>query len=51
MSFEPILDRAEFRPQLHPYAKMAYGLLFAIPKVIRFRYRRIEILMLCLFGR
>ncbi len=35
--FLPILDRAEFRPQLHPYAKMAYGLLFAIPKVIRLR--------------
>ncbi len=29
---------------------MAYGLLFAIPKVIYLRYCRIEILMLGLFG-
>ena len=29
---------------------MAYGLLFAIPKVICVRYRRMEILMLGLFG-
>ncbi len=50
MSFLPIFDRAEFRSQLHPYAKMAYGLLFAIPKVICLRYCRMEIFMLGLFG-
>ena len=36
MSFYLILDRADFRSQLHPYAKMACGLLLAIPKVRRF---------------
>ena len=46
MSFFPILDRAEFRPQLHPYAKMAYGLLFAIPKVVCLRYCSVEVLIL-----
>lgn len=29
----PILDRAEFRSQLHPFAKMAYSVLSVIPKV------------------
>src|SRR6266702_279384 len=33
MSFYLILDRADFRSQLHPYAKMACGVLLAIPKV------------------
>ena len=41
---------AELLPQLHPYARMAYSLLFAIPKVTRLCYCGIEILMLCLFG-
>ncbi len=36
MSFYLVLDRADFRSQLHPYAKMACGLLLAIPKVHRF---------------
>src|SRR6266702_4566954 len=36
MSFYLMLDRADFRSQLHPYAKMACSLLFAIPKVRRF---------------
>jgi len=36
MSFYLMLDRANFRSQLHPYAKMACGLLLAIPKVRRF---------------
>ena len=45
MSFLPILDNAEFCSQLHPYAKMAYGLIFVIPKVICLGYRRVEILM------
>ena len=40
----------EFHPQLSPYAKMAHGLLFAIPKVACLRYCHIEILMLCFFG-
>src|SRR6266702_1448280 len=35
-SFCLMLDRADFRSQLHPYAKMACGLLLAIPKVHRF---------------
>ena len=29
----PLLDRADFRSQLHPFAKMAYGLVSAIPEV------------------
>ena len=41
-----ILYLPECRPQLSPYAKMAHGLLFAIPKVIRLRYRRSDILIL-----
>ena len=41
----PIFYQSEFRPQLHPYAKMAYGLLFAIPKVICLRYCQIQMLM------
>ena len=45
-----ILDLPECRAQLSLYAKMAYGLLFAIPKVIRLRYRRSDILILCLYG-
>ena len=45
-----ILYLPECRPQLSPYAKMAHGLLFAIPKVIRLRYRRSDILTLCLYG-
>ncbi|SRR6266702_1586072 len=36
MSFYLMLDRADFRSQLHPYVKMACGLLLAIPKVHRF---------------
>src|SRR6266702_47895 len=36
MPFYLMLDRADFRSQLHPYARMAYGLLLAIPKVHRF---------------
>ncbi len=36
MSFYLMLNRADFRSQLHPYAKMACSLLFAIPKVRRF---------------
>src|SRR6266702_2789864 len=36
MSIYLMLDRANFRSQLHPYAKMACGLLLAIPKVRRF---------------
>ncbi len=36
MSFYLMLGRADFRSQLHPYAKMACGLLLAIPKVDRF---------------
>ena len=36
MSFYLMLDLADFRSQLHPYAKMACGLLLAIPKVHRF---------------
>ena len=40
----PMLDRADFRSQLHPYAKMACGLLLAIPKV---RYCRKEMPMPC----
>src|SRR6266702_1977268 len=36
MSFYLMLDRADFRSQLHPYAKMACGLILAIPKVRRF---------------
>ncbi len=37
--------------QLHPHAKMAYNLLFVIPKVICLRYCRMGILVLYLFGR
>ncbi len=36
MSFYLMLDRADFCSQLHPYAKIACGLLLAIPKVRRF---------------
>ena len=44
----PIVGGFERCPQLSPYAKMAYGLLFAIPKVSRthVRYARGEIFML-----
>ncbi len=47
MSFYLMLDRADFRSQLHPYAKMAFGLLFAIPKVYRFALLLKETLMSC----
>ncbi len=36
MSFCLMPDRANFRSQLHPFTKMACGLLLAIPKVHRF---------------
>ncbi|KAH9000384.1 hypothetical protein EDB92DRAFT_497310 [Lactarius akahatsu] len=40
MSFLLILHKIEVRPQLHPYAKMAYGLLFAIPKTLVEQFQR-----------
>jgi hypothetical protein len=40
MSFFLILGWIKFRPQLHPFAQMAYSLLFAIPKVTRLHLRR-----------
>ena len=45
----PIVGGFERCPQLSPYAKMAYGLLFAIPKVSRthVHYTWREIFMLC----
>ncbi len=36
ISFLLRVDRAEFRPQLHPFAKMAYGMVSAIPEVHMF---------------
>ncbi|KAH9016720.1 hypothetical protein EDB84DRAFT_712601 [Lactarius hengduanensis] len=38
--FLPILDQAGFCLQLHPYAKMAYSLLFAIPKTLLEQFQR-----------
>ncbi|KAH9025280.1 hypothetical protein EDB85DRAFT_233138 [Lactarius pseudohatsudake] len=45
-----VMDTVSPVAELHPYAKMAYGLLFAIPKVICLRYCWPEIFMQCLFG-
>ncbi|KAH8993437.1 hypothetical protein EDB92DRAFT_404671 [Lactarius akahatsu] len=45
-----VMDTVSPVAELHPYAKMAYGLLFAIPKVICLRNCWIEILMRCLLG-
>ena len=33
ISISPLLDRADFRSQLHPFAKMAHDLVSAIPEV------------------
>ncbi len=33
ISFLLLFDRADFRSQLHPFAKMAYSLVSAIPEV------------------
>ncbi|KAH9029897.1 hypothetical protein EDB84DRAFT_222829 [Lactarius hengduanensis] len=46
-----VMDTVSSVAELHPYAKMAYGLLFAIPKVICLRCRQMDMLILGLFGR
>ncbi|KAH9055551.1 hypothetical protein EDB87DRAFT_1834137 [Lactarius vividus] len=38
--FLPILDRGDFRPQLHQIAKMAHGLLIVIPKTLLEQFQR-----------